>query len=985
MAKYLIHLLATSAALGLIVSNAHAQAIDPVEPSGADAARKPAAAPPADAGPQDESVVPGTDIVVTGSRVAVTGFTAPTPTKVLSAELLNQRGLSNVGEFLTEVPSFRATQTPQVNPQNTLGAGQYFADLRALGSTRTLTLIDGRRFVPSSATGQVDLNLIPTLMISRVDVVTGGASAAYGSDAVSGVVNVITDRHLKGFKADISAGISQEGDAGERRVSLAFGTPFANDRGHFVIGGEYVKSDGVDSYASRAWGRLQGDLVSYIGARPAGTPSRFYATGVQSVAYAYGGTILGVNADTNPANGIDVLRGIQFGPGGTVQPFPYGTVVGTSSINFTGGDPGLYARNSLQLVLPVERKVAMAHFDYALSDAISVFVDANYGRSGANFHTPSVRDTTAGAIVIRRDNAFLPAQIAAIMDSNAITSFSLGRQNNDFGQVRAINQNTTKRVVGGIEGKLGGGWSFDAYYEYGQNDFDSVVRNLRIEQNNRFAVDSILIAGQAVCRDLTARAAGCQPINLFGEGSPSQAAINYVNGTATYHVTTTQNVGAANLRGEPFSTWAGPVALAVGGEYRREKAHAISDAVSQISGFNYNNPKAFDGLITVKEGYGEIVVPLARNLTMFHKLDLNGAIRYTDYSTTGGVTTWKLGATWEPVEGVLFRATRSRDIRAPNNSELFAVNSVRASLVNSFSGVTDQFTVISQSSPSLRPEKADTKTFGVSLAPRFIPGLNLSVDYYDISINGAIGTFPAQTIIDGCVAEVGRGAPGFYCGFVSRTGTGTGTVISSISAQLLNIAKLKTSGIDFDLSYRFPLGAGRMTARMSGNYTAHLITDDGTGIARTYNAAGVITNVGSIVDRAGQAGGFTSGVVTNGATSAPRWVLNGSLTYAIGALTATAQGRYIQGGVLDKTLVGPGDRDYDPASPISIASNRISGAFYLNLSASVDVINDGYRKMQFYGVVNNVTDKDPPFPAVGATGLFDRIGRSFKVGVRLNY
>ncbi|NIJ09216.1 outer membrane receptor protein involved in Fe transport [Sphingomonas vulcanisoli] len=973
------HLLAASAALALISTGAQAQSAaagNPVQPA-------PAAA--RDASAQDQAAAPGPEIIVTGSRVAVSGFTAPTPTKVLSAELLNQRGLSNIGDFLNEVPSFRATQTPQTNPQNALGAGQNFADLRALGSTRTLTLVDGRRFVPSSATGQVDLNLIPTLMIDRVDVVTGGASAAYGSDAVSGVVNIVTDRRLKGFKSDISYGISKEGDAAERRLSLAFGTPFAGDRGHVVIGGEYVKSDGVDSYFDRDWGRLQGDLVSYIGARPAGTPSRFYATGVQSIAYAYGGTILGVNADTNPANGADVLRGIQFGPGGAVQPFPYGTVVGTSSINFTGGDPGLYARNSLQLVLPVDRRVAMAHVDYDLTDSLSVFVDANYGRSGASFHTPSTRDTTAGAVVIQRSNAFLPAQIAAIMDANGISSFSLGRQNNDFGPVLARNQNTTERVVGGVEGKLGGGWSFDAYYEYGRNTFDSTIRNLRIEQNYRYAVDSILVGGQAVCRDTTARALGCQPINLFGVGSPSQAAINYVDGTAIYKVATTQQVGSANLRGEPFSTWAGPIAIAVGGEYRQEKAHADADAISQASGFNYNNPKAFDGSITVKEGYGEVVVPLARDVTLLHKLDVNGAVRYTNYSTTGGVTTWKVGATWEPIEGVLIRGTRSRDIRAPNNSELFAVNSVRASLVNSFSGVTDQFTVISQSSPTLRPEIADTKTIGISLAPKFLPGLNLSVDYYDISIDGAIGTFPAQTIIDGCVAEVGRNAPGFYCSFVNRTGTGTATVINSISTQLLNVAKLKTSGIDFDLSYRFPLGRGRLTTRLSGNYTAHLITDDGTGVARTYNAAGVITNVGSVVDRAGQSGGFTSGVITNGATAVPHWILNGSLTYAIGRVTATAQGRYIEGGVLDKTLVGPGDRDYDPASPISIANNRVSGAFYLNLSASVDVLKQGNRKVQFYGIVNNVTDKDPPFPAVGVTGLFDRIGRSYKLGLRVSY
>ena len=981
------HLFVTTATLVFFAPPAYAQSAAPA----ADADRATVQTTP--------DATPGSDIIVTGTRVGVTGFTAPTPTKVLSAELLNQRGLANIGDFLNEVPSFRATQTPQTNPQNALGGGQNYADLRALGSTRTLTLVDGRRFVPSAATGQVDLNLIPTLMISRVDVVTGGASAAYGSDAVSGVVNIVTDRKLQGIKADISYGISQEGDAAERRISLAFGSEFAGGRGHVVLGGEYVDSSGVDSYSDRDWGRLQGELVSYIGARPAGTPSRFYATGVQALVYAYGGVILGSNADTNPANGADVLRGIQFGPSGAVQPFPYGTVVGTSSINFTGGNPGLYARNSHTLVLPVDRRIAMAHVNYDLTDTLSVFVDANYGRAGASFHTPSTRDTTAretspAAVYITRDNAFLPTPVATIIDTyNAtpaglarpIVGFSLGRQNNDFGQVRARNENTTERIVGGIEGKMGGGWSFDAYYEYGHNVFSSAIRNLRIEQNYRYAYDAILIGGIPVCRDVTARANGCQPINLFGEGAPSQAALNYVNGTALYRVETTQQVAAANVRGEPFSTWAGPVAIAFGGEYRKEDATATTDPVSQASGFNYSNPKAFAGSITVKEGYGEVVIPLARNIPLLHKLDLNGAVRFTDYSTTGGVTTWKVGATWEPIDGVLIRGTRSKDIRAPNNSDLFAVNSVRATLLNSFTGVTDQLTVITRSSPTLSPEKADTTTVGISLSPKFLPGFNLSIDYYNISIGNAISTFPAQTIIDGCKAESDRGAPGFYCSFVTRTGTGNTTSISAVNTQLLNIARLKTSGVDFDVSYRFPIGSGKLTTWLSGNYVAHLTTDDGTGIPRTYNAAGIITNVGGVVDRAGQSGGFTSGVITNGATSIPHWIVSGSLSYNAEPFTITAQGRWIEGGVLDKTLVGPGDRDYDPASPISIANNRIPAVFYLNLSGSIDIINDGRRKVQFYGVVNNVTDKDVPFPAVGVTGLFDRIGRAYKVGMRVSY
>jgi iron complex outermembrane recepter protein len=194
------------------------------------------------------------DIIVTGTRLSVTGFTAPTATQVLSAEQMEDRAVSNVADFLNEVPGFRPTQTPQSNTQNARNGGLNFADLRALGSIRTLTMVNGRRFVPSASTGQVDLNLIPTSLIGRIDVVTGGASAAYGSDAVAGVVNIILDDKLDGFKSDVSYGISSKGDAAEQRIALAFGTDFADGRGHIVAGGEYVKSDGIGSFFDRDWG-----------------------------------------------------------------------------------------------------------------------------------------------------------------------------------------------------------------------------------------------------------------------------------------------------------------------------------------------------------------------------------------------------------------------------------------------------------------------------------------------------------------------------------------------------------------------------------------------------------------------------------------------------------------------------------------------------------------------------------------------------------
>jgi len=914
------------------------------------------------------------DVVVTGSRVIRSGFDAPTPTTVLTSEELEQRGAAQIGEFLTEAPAFRATQTPQSNPQSARGAGQYFADLRGLGSIRTLVLVDGRRFVPSSPEGQVDLNLIPSVLVSRVDVVTGGASAQWGSDAVAGVVNIILNNRLDGFKADVSYGQTTYGDNQEIRASGAWGTDFMDGRGHLVIGGEYVNAEGVDTHYDRPFGRDQQELVS-LGARPADQPSRYYASGVTPLNFTDGGVIIGPNTGVGQP-----LRGIQFGPGGTVQNFTYGTAVGTSAINFTGGQPGLSIRSGHTLALPVERSIAMFHADFDVNDDLSLFAEASWAKAGSDFHTAFARDAAPNRIVIRRDNAFLPDQVRTIMTTNNIQSFSLGRQHKDFGEVTARNFNTTGRFAFGAAGNLGGSWTWDTYYQYGENEFRSTLDRLKINANLALAVDAVVEGGAVVCRSVVARAAGCAPINLFGEGSPSQAAIDYVTGTARYDVDTSQEVMAFNVQGEPFSTWAGPVSLAAGLERRVEESEARVDPISEASGFAYGNPKSFSGSYDVNEAYVEVVAPLVRAAPFADSIDFNGAARFADYSTSGGIWTWKAGLTWDVNDTLTFRATRSRDIRAPNISDLFAQTTSQSTLRNPFSGSTTQMSVVSGGNVALTPEVADTLTVGAVYSPRFIEGLRLSVDYFDIDIAEAISAYGAQNVLDNCAAEVGAGAAGFFCGFVSRSGSGATTVINSIGTPLLNIAGFQARGYDFEAAYRFDLAGGSVNARLFGTYTQDLVADNGLGVARTYNGAGVIQTVGSVVNRAGQVGGFTSSSIT-GATSAPHWILNGSITYSRDAWSVTVQERYVGGGIIDASLVGPDDPDYNPLSPISIGDNTVEARWYTNVSASYG-LNDN---VELYGVVTNLTNEQPPFPYTGVVGFYDKIGRTFKVGMRLTF
>lgn len=916
------------------------------------------------------------EIVVTGSRVVRSGFDAPTPTTVLTAEELQTRGTAQVGEFLTEIPAFRAAQSPSSNPQSARGAGQYFADLRGLGSIRTLVLVNGRRFVPSSPDGQVDLNLIPSVLVSRVDVVTGGASAQWGSDAVAGVVNIILNTDLQGFRADLSYGESTYGDTEEYRASVAYGDDVFDERGHFIVGFEYVDNNGVLSHYDRPFGRDLQELVSYAGARPANAPSRFYASGVQPLNMTRGGLILG--PATNPGG---ALRGLQFGPGGVTAPFVYGNAIGTSAINFTGGEAGFSIRSGHTLILPVERTAGFFHFDYDLNDNVRLFLEASLARAGSDFFTAYARDNTTTGIIIQRDNAFLPANLRTILTSANIASFPLGREYRDFGRVPAENFNTTARVVAGASGTFGDGWSWDAYYQRGENEFRSTLERLKINQNLTFAVDAVANpTGGVMCRSAVARAAGCVPINLFGEGSPSEAAIQYVTGTASYDVDTSQDVFAVNLQGQPFSTWAGPVSIATGLERRREDAEARVDAISQASGFSYGNPKAFEGEYTVNEGYFEAVAPIVTDMRFAESIELQGAVRYADYSTSGGVWTWKLGATWRVNDMLTFRATRSRDIRAPNNNELFASLSSNATLRNPFSGATTQISVASGGNPLLEPEEADTTTLGVVFSPSFVPGLRLSVDYFDIEIADAISGYQAQNVLDNCANEITTGSAGFFCGFVTRTGTGPTTVVNQVATPFLNLAGFENRGYDFEAAYRFDLMGGRVNARLVATYTQDLISDDGLGVPRTFNTAGVIQTVGSLVNRAGQVGGFNSSSITS-ATSAPDWVVNGSLTYSRDNWSVTVQGRFVDGGLIDATLVGPDSRFYNPLSPISIGDNTIKSRFYTNVAGSYNVSD----RVELYGVVNNLFNENPPFPYTAAVGFYDKIGRYYRAGIRLNF
>ncbi len=901
-------------------------------------------------------------IVVTGSRVARDGSRAPTPVTVVTAERLEQRAITNVGEALNELPSFRPLVTPATQQAVGGNVGARILDLRGLGATRTLVLVDGKRFVPSTTQGTIDVNLIPSSLVSRTEVVTGGASAAYGSDAVAGVVNFILDRDLEGLKTSVQFGVSERGDYASQNVQLAYGKAFADGRGHFMIAGEYDNAEGLGDCYTRDWcptEQLIGNTPAGAGGLPASIRGGPAGTGTLSS----GGLIV---ANSGP------LRGLAFNPDGSTFAYDFGTIFGTNpSPLFTLGGTESVRNGFLDGILlspPVERIVGYAQGSYEFSDALRASLDLSYGRVDGTVIGSVARAT----VTVRRDNAYLPAGVAGILDANGLTSFILGRAFMDLGGSVNDARNETYRAVLSLEGQISDAWQWDAYYQFGRNEFEQVysgnVVNTAAFPRVANAVDAVRVGNQVVCRiNADAIAANddpaCQPLNIFGAGNVSPAAAAYVAPSGFQTTDTTQHVVAANITGSLFRLPGGDFAIAAGGEYRRDKAEGTADPLSTANAFWSFNGKAVNGTIEVVEGYVEATAPILSGLSFADTLELNGAVRQTHYSrstpgqsaTEVDATTWKVGAVYAPIPEIRFRATRSRDIRAPNLNELFGpVTLGRTTVLDPLNnGAQIQVDAFSGANPQLAPEKADTWTVGVVLAPRwgFLDGFRLAVDYYDIDLGGAISTLGSQVLVDRCAAGQTE-----LCQYVQRSATGT---LVNVSDVLQNVSAITNRGIDFEASYATGIGnLGRLDFRLLATRYLEL-------------------TIGG-VDRTGQTG-FRPGTTTG----VPDWIVDGNVVWSVGDLSLNAHGKYIPEGIFDTTLVGPEDAGYAPTLPSSINSNRVDSAFYLDLGATLKVDD----RAEVFVVVNNVLDSDPPLAASaqGATNqvYFDPVGRSFKVGARL--
>lgn len=976
----------------------------------------------------DEAAPVTSDIVVTGSRLRTDGSKSPTPVTVVGASELEAMGPSGLVEGVSQLPQFFGSQSVAAVQKSGEGGTGWFTrggygnlDLRGLGINRTLTLLNGHRVISSSAFGGVDINVFPDAMVKTVETVTGGASAAYGSDAVAGVVNFMLDRKFTGLRAEIQNGITSRGDNHSVQGSISYGVNLGN-RGHLLISGEYSKQDGIHNLRGRDWYRSYGVVNGQV------------YPDVVSANSSYSGII---SAPGTP------LQGMQFlANGNGIIPFVRSTISsGTTGTppavqSITGGGSGDYVGRDLYTIFPdAERNSIYAYGDYEIADGVTVFAQYIRGQNKTfryNDPTGSLNGTPSTATIFS-GNAFLPASVQQIMTANNIASFTLRR----LGSIDDIalqswqsDDNVMNSFAGGLTWDIDragmlNGWQVDLYYQYGTNTRKAYQSGLRVDRLYA-ALDAVVdpSSGKTVCRTALFGNAfpGCVPINLFGHGNASAAAIDYVTGyepgqtitTPIYYADTgyargdtmtytsgdakvnitrlRQHVAEFAMNGKLFDGWAGPINLAFGGSYRKEsikqlvqdpsnppsdhvaghpvlcngqapglRGVAMADCLNTV-GLQYSKVSNIVGSIEVKEAFAETLVPLLADAGPIKSANLHLAGRWANYSGSGSVWAYKAGLEVEVSRFLRLRGTYSRDVRAANLSERFDKTGGVAVLDDPRTvGVVEALTVTRYSggNPNVRPEKADTWTVGAVLRPDMLPGFSVSADYYDIRIKGAIGQLGPQAVLNGClISNVAE-----LCKLVTLDSAGTPILVGDI---FINVNENRVRGLDVEANYNKQVkilggGAESIGARIFASWLFENSQTLGTGV-RT--------------DRAGQTGIQQSDGAPYGL---PKFKLTGNLTYGNGGFSGFLQGRYIGSGTQENSLG-------------NVPVNSVASAFYLDLRLSQKVAFGRNGSVEIFGAVTNLTDQDPPVTAYYSTFgahpvqansvLFDLIGRRFTVGVK---
>ncbi|HOY76635.1 MAG TPA: TonB-dependent receptor [Hyphomonadaceae bacterium] len=948
-------------------------------------------------------------VVVTGSRIEREGYDAPIPTTVINEESIERTGFGKIADVVNQLPQLMGSEvSTSGNARYALGTiGRSVFNLRGLGIQRSLLLLDGRRIVPASGEGIADNNNIPSQLVQRVDVVTGGASAAYGSDAVSGVINYILNKDYVGLKASLSGGVSDRSDGKEYTANLTYGDAFGGGNGHVLFSAEFAKNEGIeglnpsDDFSSRkrAWYKEQRLVPNPAFISAAATPNVPQLLTREFVGYrrsADGGLISG---NTGAAA---AFNNIQFGPGGKPTAFLQG--VPADATYMIGGQPGLVV-DDVSVQSPLDTYNLFGRVSYDFSDTMSGFVQGMMGYSEQHDSNGGRVLTGAAfsAVPLRVTNAYLDPALAQQMATAGVTNFTVGLNSRDAGYFSARSIRENFMVTAGLNGSFGDDWEWDAYYQYGRTDWKAQARNnpktLGTARTSPgmplssfraatplfyFAANATLQGGRVRCSnpstgaDVSAALPGCVPLNIIGTGGITQAALDYSFGTAQFNAEIEQQVAEVSIRGEPISTWAGPVSVVGGVGYRKEDyATPYTDPISQDNGWAAATFKPTNGSYNVKEGFAETVIPLAKDMPFAEVLDFNAAVRYTDYSTSGAVTTWKAGLSYRPISDVLLRGVRSRDVRAPSISDLFAGGNIRNTPISDprygNALITSPITTRESGNPNLTPEEADTWSVGAVYQPSWLDNFSFSYDYYEIDLNNGIASVPTISLVQDCT----NGRRPDYCAFITRgpgTVSGIGAVPDTIVATMLspqNLSGFQARGADISASYRFN--------------TSDLVKDWDADVSIRTSLTNVIESsqddgLGVVHDTAGE-------ITIRGKT--PEWRANTEFVYTQGPWTGALTWRLISESVTSTSF-------NDSASgPFTVDNSKIPEVSYFDLGLTYKLEAAGSNGEIFFRV-SNLFDKDPPIVLdpnqYGNTyalpvdpSVYDVVGRFYRAGIRMEF
>lgn len=926
------------------------------------------------------------EVVVTGSRIARPELESTTPISIISAPAIQSTGSLNTADVLRNLPAIGVSGLSGSNSNFlTSSAGVNTINLRNLGDSRTLVLVNGRRMVPGIAgDSAVDFNMIPTDFIERIDVITGGASAVYGSEAVSGVVNVILKEHFNGVRIRAQGGGSSGGGANTKLGSLTMGSDFADSRGNAFFNITYDKDSGLYS--------RQRDI--------------------SKVDTSASGPLHGAYSSYNPQGGYYLTDSTGTAIDGRFTYKPDG------SIDYASVSDGFNRNAWRRITIPVDRTIVSSTINYELTDKHKAYVEFTYGQThtesdiepfalgigsvnGVGLPASPTTDNVFGGtgLGISINNPFVPAGLLDIIaldnegltctgdapDPACVTGIGVRKRLTGVAIRSSSARRQTTRFVAGVKGELfGTPWTYDVYYMHGRTTDNQMSTGQVNVQNVRNALDAIIDGnGDIVCRDVVAVAQGCVPLNVFGANSITPAMAAYITAPSTRDATIQQQVMSAIVQGPLFKLPAGEVRAVIGAEHRTEQSSEIMDSLTN-AGLNGGNqlPNVF-GSYTVKDVFAEVSVPLLSGVTGVKDLGVEAAFRSSDYTTVGRVSTWNLRLNYAPIDDLRFRGAFSHATRAPNIGELYS-GAAQTFPGNFFSDPCDgidatttgavaaacraipgigavtgdggtfeygfldyqQITGYNSGNPALRPETAKTYTGGFVVTPMALRNFNASVDYFSIQIDNAVGTVDYGTQLTACLLDSTK-CTGIYRNAISGK-------LTRVDQSLVNISTLKTAGIDFAARYRQVLPRAIGSLDFGLNYT-HL-----SKFEQTAPDTPTQTYVGQI------------GYPKNKASLQIDYDTHG---FEIGWTI-----RY-QSAMQDQ--VNP-----DYVSSAQAAFNNVPAYTYHDLQLKYEFGDKVHTSI--YGGVRNVFDKKPPFLPSGmtnqATGTetapdtYDAIGRQMFLG-----